>query len=153
VLCRCRTSSITTRSTGACAAVVVMEVVVEFEAGLRCKHRSWLGVCVCVCVCVSRYKTIVMGASFRNTDEILQLAGCDRLTISPALLEELTASTCVHARWARVHACMCVSPLSQRVVWFAWCTASPSLVCWMPRTRRRLAALVSPLTRRRSGSR
>jgi transaldolase len=35
------------------------------------------------------YKTVVMGASFRNTDEILNLAGCDRLTISPALLEEL----------------------------------------------------------------
>nr|CCA14763.1 transaldolase putative [Albugo laibachii Nc14] len=36
------------------------------------------------------YKTIVMGASFRNTEEILELAGCDRLTISPALLEELS---------------------------------------------------------------
>lgn len=35
------------------------------------------------------YKTIVMGASFRNTEEILELAGCDRLTISPSLLEEL----------------------------------------------------------------
>lgn len=35
------------------------------------------------------YDTIVMGASFRNTGEILELAGCDRLTISPALLEEL----------------------------------------------------------------
>ena len=35
------------------------------------------------------YKTVVMGASFRNTGEILELAGCDRLTISPALLEEL----------------------------------------------------------------
>lgn len=35
------------------------------------------------------YKTIVMGASFRNTGEILALAGCDRLTIAPALLEEL----------------------------------------------------------------
>lgn len=35
------------------------------------------------------YKTIVMGASFRNTGEIEQLAGCDRLTISPQLLEEL----------------------------------------------------------------
>lgn len=35
------------------------------------------------------YKTVVMGASFRNVDEILELAGCDRLTISPALLEEL----------------------------------------------------------------
>ena len=35
------------------------------------------------------YKTVVMGASFRNIGEIQQLAGCDRLTISPALLEEL----------------------------------------------------------------
>ncbi len=35
------------------------------------------------------YRTEVMGASFRNVDEILQLAGCDLLTISPALLEEL----------------------------------------------------------------
>lgn len=38
------------------------------------------------------YQTIVMGASFRNKDEILGLAGCDRLTISPALLTELAAS-------------------------------------------------------------
>ncbi|WP_462160183.1 transaldolase [Pseudoalteromonas sp. GB56] len=35
------------------------------------------------------YSTVVMGASFRNISEIQQLAGCDRLTISPALLEEL----------------------------------------------------------------
>jgi transaldolase len=35
------------------------------------------------------YKTIVMGASFRNTGEIEELAGCDFLTISPALLAEL----------------------------------------------------------------
>jgi transaldolase len=35
------------------------------------------------------YPTIVMGASFRNAEEILALAGCDRLTISPALLSEL----------------------------------------------------------------
>ena len=37
------------------------------------------------------YRTIVMGASFRNTGEIEQLAGCDRLTISPQLLDELAA--------------------------------------------------------------
>lgn len=37
------------------------------------------------------YRTVVMGASFRNTGEIEALAGCDRLTISPALLEELEA--------------------------------------------------------------
>jgi transaldolase len=35
------------------------------------------------------YQTIVMGASFRNSGEIQALAGCDRLTISPALLQEL----------------------------------------------------------------
>jgi transaldolase len=35
------------------------------------------------------YNTVVMGASFRNTGEIEALAGCDRLTISPALLESL----------------------------------------------------------------
>lgn len=35
------------------------------------------------------YKTVVMGASFRNIGEIIELAGCDRLTIVPALLKEL----------------------------------------------------------------
>lgn len=35
------------------------------------------------------YKTEVMGASFRNTEEIVELAGCDLLTISPSLLAEL----------------------------------------------------------------
>lgn len=35
------------------------------------------------------YKTEVMGASFRNTEEIIELAGCDLLTISPNLLAEL----------------------------------------------------------------
>lgn len=38
------------------------------------------------------YSTIVMGASFRNVGEIRALAGCDRLTIAPALLEELQQS-------------------------------------------------------------
>lgn len=36
-----------------------------------------------------RYSTVVMGASFRNLGEIEALAGCDRLTISPTLLDEL----------------------------------------------------------------
>jgi len=35
------------------------------------------------------YNTVVMGASFRNVGEIIELAGCDRLTIAPALLKEL----------------------------------------------------------------
>jgi transaldolase len=38
------------------------------------------------------YETQVMGASFRNTSQILELAGCDLLTISPELLAELQAS-------------------------------------------------------------
>ena len=38
-------------------------------------------------------KTEVMGASFRNTSQILELAGCDCLTISPELMEELSKST------------------------------------------------------------
>ena len=38
------------------------------------------------------YKTEIMGASFRNTNEILELAGCDLLTISPKLLKELMHS-------------------------------------------------------------
>ncbi|WP_318362758.1 transaldolase [Enterobacter sp.] len=37
----------------------------------------------------NRFETIVMGASFRRIEQILALAGCDRLTISPALLKEL----------------------------------------------------------------
>ena len=39
------------------------------------------------------YPTEVMGASFRNVGEILQLAGCDLLTISPTLLEEMQKTT------------------------------------------------------------
>ena len=39
-----------------------------------------------------RYSTIIMGASFRNTGQVLALAGCDRLTISPELLHELKNS-------------------------------------------------------------
>mmetsp|Transcript_23607 Transcript_23607/g.31304 ORF Transcript_23607/g.31304 Transcript_23607/m.31304 type:complete len:328 (+) Transcript_23607:72-1055(+) len=38
------------------------------------------------------HNTIVMGASFRNTGEIIEIAGCDRLTIAPALLEELSST-------------------------------------------------------------
>ena len=38
------------------------------------------------------YRTLVMGASFRNIGEIKELAGCDLLTISPQLLAELGAT-------------------------------------------------------------
>ena len=38
------------------------------------------------------YKTVVMGASFRNVGELIALAGCDRLTVSPNLLQDLAAT-------------------------------------------------------------
>lgn len=44
------------------------------------------------------YKTIIMGASFRNIQQILLLAGCDRLTISPILLKELESNNTVFNR-------------------------------------------------------
>ncbi|MGL9769453.1 MAG: transaldolase [Sodalis sp. (in: enterobacteria)] len=46
-----------------------------------------------------RYQTIIMGASFRKVEQILALAGCDRLTISPVLLEELCkAAACIERK-------------------------------------------------------
>ncbi|MBB3168902.1 transaldolase [Simiduia aestuariiviva] len=44
------------------------------------------------------YNTVVMGASFRNVDQIKALAGCDRLTISPGLLQELAEDQAVLPR-------------------------------------------------------
>lgn len=38
------------------------------------------------------YKTVVMGASFRNKEQVLELAGCDLLTVSPTLLSEIKES-------------------------------------------------------------
>jgi len=40
-----------------------------------------------------KYNTVVMGASFRNKEQIMELAGCDFLTVSPQLLEELQTAT------------------------------------------------------------
>lgn len=39
------------------------------------------------------FKTVVMGASFRSKEQVLALAGCDLLTVSPKFLDELTSST------------------------------------------------------------
>jgi len=39
------------------------------------------------------YPTVVMGASFRNKEQIIELAGCDLLTVSPQLLEQLQNTT------------------------------------------------------------
>lgn len=46
------------------------------------------------------YETIVMGASFRNSGEIIELAGCDRLTISPGMF----------IGWFTVY-CLCSIPI------------------------------------------
>lgn len=52
------------------------------------------------------YDTIVMGASFRNKGQILQLAGCDRLTIAPKFLEVMgnavNGNLRVSPAWLRV---------------------------------------------------
>lgn len=68
------------------------------------------------------YNTIVMGASFRNTEEILELAGCDRLTISPQLLEELSASTepVVQKLDASKSATMSISKIEMNEKVFRW---------------------------------
>src|SRR6266511_1174548 len=58
------------------------------------------------------YPTEVMGASFRNVGEILQLAGCDLLTISPTLLEEMqkTAGTLTRKLSPETAAAHCQEP-------------------------------------------
>lgn len=38
------------------------------------------------------HKTVIMGASFRNVQEVVGLAGCDKLTVSPVLLEQLSTN-------------------------------------------------------------
>ena len=48
---------------------------------------------VCERVSQGGFDTVVMGASFRTVDQVLALAGCPRLTISPTLLEELATAT------------------------------------------------------------
>ncbi len=68
------------------------------------------------------YETIVMGASFRNVGEILQLAGCDRLTISPGLLETLTNSTdeVVQKLDSKVSVAMAISKIEMNEKTFRW---------------------------------
>ncbi|KAF1698534.1 transaldolase [Pseudoxanthomonas jiangsuensis] len=54
--------------------------------------------------------TVVMGASFRSAEQVLALAGCDRLTISPDLLEQLDAST------GTVERCLVPVPREERTL-------------------------------------
>ncbi|TRX54559.1 transaldolase [Thalassomonas sp. M1454] len=66
------------------------------------------------------YKTIVMGASFRNTGEILELAGCDRLTISPQLLQELESSNEPVVQKLKAQASEAVRPVALTEQNFRW---------------------------------
>jgi transaldolase len=60
------------------------------------------------------YKTVVMGASFRNSGEIIELAGCDLLTIAPKLLEELHTTEGVLER--KLDAAKCADLPIQKIV-------------------------------------
>jgi transaldolase len=66
------------------------------------------------------YPTTVMGASFRNMDEILALAGCDRLTISPSLLEELQKTEGILIRRLRATEEVKQKPTAMSEVEFRW---------------------------------
>ncbi|MBI3481157.1 MAG: transaldolase [Nitrosomonadales bacterium] len=66
------------------------------------------------------YPTTVMGASFRNSGEILGLAGCDRLTISPALLEELQQAEGVLQRRLNYTGAIKPRPASMTEAEFRW---------------------------------
>lgn len=66
------------------------------------------------------YPTTVMGASFRNSGEILALAGCDRLTISPSLLEELQSAQGVLQRRLSYTGAIKPRPASMTEAEFRW---------------------------------
>lgn len=68
------------------------------------------------------YQTIVMGASFRNIGEIIELAGCDALTISPALLKELesTEGVLVKKLDAESSKAMDLKPIQMNEKIFRW---------------------------------
>ena len=66
------------------------------------------------------YPTTVMGASFRNSAEILALAGCDRLTISPSLLKELQDSKGTLQRRLQYTGAIKPRPASMTEAEFRW---------------------------------
>ncbi len=66
------------------------------------------------------YPTTVMGASFRNVGEILALAGCDRLTISPNLLDELAAGDAPVVRHLQYAGELLARPEAMTEAQFRW---------------------------------
>ena len=65
-------------------------------------------------------KTVVMGASFRNSDQIKALAGCDNLTIAPALLDEMAKDNSVLDRVLSPDNASGVAPVSMDEATFRW---------------------------------
>ncbi|WP_323769528.1 transaldolase [Antarctobacter sp.] len=65
-------------------------------------------------------KTVVMGASFRNTDQIKALAGCDNLTIAPKLLDALAADTSDLPRVLSPDAATGMAPIKMDEAQFRW---------------------------------
>jgi len=65
-------------------------------------------------------KTIVMGASFRNSDQIKALAGCDNLTIAPSLLEEMDNDNSVLPRVLSPDHASGVAPVTLTEAAFRW---------------------------------
>jgi transaldolase len=66
------------------------------------------------------YNTVVMGASFRNIGEIIELAGCDRLTIGPALLEELANTDILVSEKLKAVAASTTAPAALTEAEFRW---------------------------------
>ncbi len=64
--------------------------------------------------------TVVMGASFRNTGQVKALAGCDNLTISPKLLQELEADEVELPRMLSPEAASGVAPIAMDEATFRW---------------------------------
>lgn len=71
--------------------------------------------------------TVVMGASFRNTGQIKALAGCDNLTISPKLLEELDAEGADLPRALSPETATGVAPVSLNEASFRWALNSDAM--------------------------
>ena len=65
-------------------------------------------------------ETVVMGASFRNIDQIKALAGCDNLTIAPKLLDELKQDEAQLTRVLKSNECTGVDPIAMDEATFRW---------------------------------
>jgi transaldolase len=75
----------------------------------------------------NKINTIVMGASFRSTGQIKALAGCDRLTISPALLSELEADTASLPQQLSAANASGVKPIAMPEAAFRWAMNADSM--------------------------